>query len=355
MNESGQIASSLLTEHLRYTPLALIDDIINSINALLYRAVAAVENGLLNTPPPSLGFGRQRPSHADAIPETDGDGNILYPDAKAEIDEGVQKLETLLEATVDKNFDKLEIYALRNVLTVPEDVVRWVRLPHYENLNLNIPSDHPTPSSLNSQRRKLHETQKLHRLLLAESTRNELLLTQLHSLLSPPTSSSPSKSTITPPNPSPFTLLTAPPASQILSLSLTPQTTQAHPPSNPPLTTTIGFTTSQLPALRSLLSELRPKLASLSHPSPTAGPPGVSTHDTAQDARTHYINSQVRRHLTDTRGLELDERGGVRDGEWQGGGRKVGGEEVADMEGVVGLLGGDEEGDEEDEGRERRK
>ena len=37
-----------------------------------------------------------------------------------------------MEATVDKNFDKLEIYMLRNLLTVPEDVLPWVRLRHYE-------------------------------------------------------------------------------------------------------------------------------------------------------------------------------------------------------------------------------
>lgn len=43
----------------------------------------------------------------------------------------MHQLETLLENTIDKNFDKLEIYTLRNVLTVPEDLVPWVRLEHY--------------------------------------------------------------------------------------------------------------------------------------------------------------------------------------------------------------------------------
>jgi kinetochore protein Mis12/MTW1 len=33
---------------------------------------------------------------------------------------------------VDRNFDKLEIYVLRNVLHVDEELVPWVRLGHYE-------------------------------------------------------------------------------------------------------------------------------------------------------------------------------------------------------------------------------
>lgn len=44
----------------------------------------------------------------------------------------MHQLETLLEATVDKAFDKFEIYVLRNILTVPEDLLGWIRLKHYE-------------------------------------------------------------------------------------------------------------------------------------------------------------------------------------------------------------------------------
>ena len=50
----------------------------------------------------------------------------------------MHQLETLLESTIDKNFDKLEIYTLRNVLTVPEDLVPWVRLEHYNVSFLGI-------------------------------------------------------------------------------------------------------------------------------------------------------------------------------------------------------------------------
>jgi hypothetical protein len=33
---------------------------------------------------------------------------------------------------VDKSFDKFEIYVLRNIFTVPDDLVNYMRLGHYE-------------------------------------------------------------------------------------------------------------------------------------------------------------------------------------------------------------------------------
>ena len=53
-------------------------------------------------------------------------------DSTAEIENGVHQLETLLEATVDKAFDKFEIWTLRNILTIPDDLAPYVRLGHYE-------------------------------------------------------------------------------------------------------------------------------------------------------------------------------------------------------------------------------
>ena len=49
-----------------------------------------------------------------------------------ELENGVHQLETLLESTVDKSFDKFEIYTLRNILTIPDDLAPWMRLAHYE-------------------------------------------------------------------------------------------------------------------------------------------------------------------------------------------------------------------------------
>lgn len=112
-------------------PQSLIDDIINSINTLIYKAVNAVELGLIQTPPSALGFSKAAAA-SNTIPDTDDKGNPIFPEAKAEIENGVHELETLLEATVDKDFDKFEIYCLRNVLSVPEDVASRIRLAHYE-------------------------------------------------------------------------------------------------------------------------------------------------------------------------------------------------------------------------------
>lgn len=109
------------------TPLqSLIDDIINSVNNFVYQGVGSLETGLLSTPPEKLGF------QAVKAPGEDGAEGIDFPEAKQEIEEGLHKLETLLNSTVDKNFDKFEIYVLRNILSVPADLVNWVRLGHYE-------------------------------------------------------------------------------------------------------------------------------------------------------------------------------------------------------------------------------
>lgn len=109
---------------------SLIDDIINAVNSIVYQAIEALENGLLQIPPRSLGFARDHAS--TSISDAHGDGNIENPEASAEIENGVHQLETLLESTVDKSFDKFEIYTLRNILTIPDDLAPWMRLGHYE-------------------------------------------------------------------------------------------------------------------------------------------------------------------------------------------------------------------------------
>ena len=50
----------------------------------------------------------------------------------------MHKLETLLQSTVDKNFDKLEIFVLRNILSVDEELAPWVQLSHYEVGSLRV-------------------------------------------------------------------------------------------------------------------------------------------------------------------------------------------------------------------------
>lgn len=126
-----------------------------------------------------------------------------------------------------------------------------------------------------------------------------------------------------------------------------------------PLSTTTAFALSQLPAMKALLSELRPALHTLSSPhSPASFYPDPNlSNEGREDAkswrrqRVEYVESQTRRLHENVRGLELGPQGAVRDGEWQEEGRRVGRAEVEALERVVGLVGGGGVGGEEmDEG-----
>ena len=104
----------------------MLDDIINTVNELVCRAVNAVEAGLNAAPATSLGFAAPITTTQDGLEDSSSS------DARAEIEIGVHQLETLLETSIDKNFDKLEIYVLRNILTVPQELAPYMRLRHYE-------------------------------------------------------------------------------------------------------------------------------------------------------------------------------------------------------------------------------
>lgn len=129
-----QITTALLTEHLRYTPLTLLDDIINTVNELVYQAVNNIETALLNVSPDQLGFS---PPPSQSLKTPEAIEEALEAAARTEIEGGIVKLESLLNATVDKDFDKLEIYTLRNLLTVSnakedEGLEDWIMLDHYK-------------------------------------------------------------------------------------------------------------------------------------------------------------------------------------------------------------------------------
>ncbi|KAG0231026.1 hypothetical protein BGW42_000544 [Actinomortierella wolfii] len=102
----------LLTEHFGYSPLSFVDDVINSINNLIYQASMALQ-----------AYAEQEMADMDPT---------LIECAKC-----IHRFETLLEAAVDKNFDRFELYALKNIFGVPEDVD--IVLPHYEALDFDIP------------------------------------------------------------------------------------------------------------------------------------------------------------------------------------------------------------------------
>lgn len=245
---------------------------------------------------------------------------------KNEIENGVHQLETLLEAKIDKNFDKFEVYALRNILSVPPEVRNWVKLGHYEGLNFIVGEDAPSSESISLQRRKLRETQKLHALLEAETARNDATISALRTLLSGQgmKKESEDESMVTEP---PFAFLQK-------KGDLTGD-------GKLPISTTTSFTLSQLPALKSLLKDLQPRLKELK----SGGQVGEGEKSWRRE-RLEFIETETRRHLENVRGLELGEQGEVRDGEWQGEGRKLAKGEVEDLERVVGLVAGGDAMDE---------
>ncbi|KAI4673599.1 uncharacterized protein J4E88_008655 [Alternaria novae-zelandiae] len=354
MASAKQQENMLLTEHFTWPPISLIDDIINAINEVLYRCTDSFETGLSSADPSLLGFADLYASQ-NRTPAKDEDGNDVYPEARLEIEEGVLKLETLMENAVDKNFDKLEIWTLRNVFALgrgkgqDEGLAEWVRLGHYENLEPPSKNSTLTPEALYTLRRKLIETQKLNAALLAEKTRNETQIARLRALLTP--STLPKRESLTSTagdneqegQAAPFAFLTHAPAAKEIGIQSLPHTNGEKnleknsngdtKPTHTPLTTHTTFTTTQLPYLRQLLASLKPHLANTALPSNASSP---HTHVQPKDKeeltreRKIYVESQSKRVL-ERRGV--DTKDGV-EGVWEGGSR-VGSEEVRGLEGLV--------------------
>ena len=336
---SAPADTTFLTEHFAYRPAvsnsadgifsllmslqALIDDIINSIITLSFKATEAVEKGLLAANPSYLGF--KIPLNQDS-PEAQEAARVTTDAAKHEIENGVHQLETLLEAKIDKNFDKLEVFAIRNHLNVPPEVTDWVRLSHYDGLVFADNKDAPSTDMVTMQRKKLRETQKLHSLLLAETAKNEATIAELKSLL---LNQGPKKEQDT-------EMEETYPAFAFLQNKGAITGDVSHP-----VTTTASFAISQLPALKSLLENLKPRLDELANGNGKQGLVGEE-EKTWRRERLEFIEKETKRHLENVRGLELGEMGEVRDGEWQGEGRKLGKGEVDDLERVAGMVGGGE-------------
>ncbi|KAG0260780.1 hypothetical protein BG011_001619 [Mortierella polycephala] len=114
----------LLTEHFGFAPLSFVDDVINSVNNMIYQASMALQEFIES-------------EMENVVAGHYGDMNIdPNLDPKDESGKCMHKFETLLESAVDKNFDRFELYALKNIFGVPEDVD--IVLPHYEALDFEI-------------------------------------------------------------------------------------------------------------------------------------------------------------------------------------------------------------------------
>ncbi|EGU84852.1 hypothetical protein FOQG_06025 [Fusarium oxysporum f. sp. raphani 54005] len=314
----------LLTEHFGYPPVSLLDDIINTVNVLADRALDSVERLLLSIPPQSLGFSNKHASK-DGTP-------VLPPDeaAKLEIEHGTHQLETLLNASIDKNFDLFELYTMRNILTVRPDDQPYMRLAHYDGLDFSGSEgpDRPTTESVTALRRRLHASQRLHTALESERARNDALLGKLRSVLGVvPGNVKAEEGQAQAPDGSAFGFLRD-------------KTSLQAAGADKPIATTTEFTLSQLQALRALSTSLRTLL-------PDLGPTDADTsmEDASSSSRTwrrervEYVEGASRKYLETARGLELGDQGEVRDGEWQGEGRKITRSDVEGLEQVAAMLG----------------
>lgn len=148
MQQHQQQQQQILTEHLTYTPLSFVDDVINAVNTLLYQAVEALEQFLTN-------------------------GSNAQGD---EIALGIHQLETLLENAVDRNFDKFELYVLRNVFAMPQDLEPYFLLQHHHGIAFDkLDGEADMSIKVHDARQKLLATQKLNRVLRAQERSNARL------------------------------------------------------------------------------------------------------------------------------------------------------------------------------------
>ncbi|KAA8911624.1 Mis12 protein-domain-containing protein [Sphaerosporella brunnea] len=138
-------STAVVTEHLGWTPLTLVDDIINSLGELMYGGVESLENMLMSFPPEVLGF----KTPAGTIRDTDDSGAPEWTEDEAnEIQKGITQLETLWENAIDSNFDKFEIFVMRNIMAIEPELVPWVRLEHHKDLDFGSLPAAPTSDSM---------------------------------------------------------------------------------------------------------------------------------------------------------------------------------------------------------------
>lgn len=203
-------------------------------------------------------------------------------------------------------------------------------------MNFKLPADAPTIETIRLQRSKVQEAQRLNRLLTAESSKNTAIINRLRSLRGLPPKSVPGTSKTVEQSRTNDTADTYPVFAHLENKAgLTDGT------GDTPLSTNAAFVLSQLPALKSLLAELKPQEGLLGEGG-KADPniAGGQAEKSWRKQRVEYIETQTRRHLEKVVGLELGKNGEVGDGEWQAEGRKLAKGEVQDLERMVEMMGG---------------
>lgn len=270
------------------------------MNELVFKAIDRLEEALSNASSDVLGYAPPHDEEAVDLDESSREAALAELKQK-EIDIGIMQLESLLNAIVDKDFDKFEIYTLRNILAVGHqedvDLARWIRLSHYQDLTVEPGLQQISPEEVQLQRRKRHETAKLNIMLKEEKARNEAVIEQLQSMLNKDESA-------------PLSLLA-----------------MASQPSPLQASQGVAYILDQLPAIQQCLAELK---ASLAQPVSSAR----LDADSSTAKRRRYLQQQSVKAL-ELRGLTIEGSDQALPAR-----RMVNKDEVEGLEAVVQSLGG---------------
>ena len=190
----------------------------------------------------------------------------------------------------------------------------------------------PTKASIQTQRKKLHQTRKLNRSLKQECAQNEAIISQLKTILSTTQEAKSAggkggeaNAARRPDRDLDLTFLTSSPAAQQLQVAIAAGSSTKRTP----FTTNMTFILSQLPALQEALKRLRPKLATL--------PKSADEMQYTKDERQEYIDSRIRLHLERTGQLVVDN-----DENPVTAGRRIDPAEAQALETVAGMFAGNQ-------------
>jgi kinetochore protein Mis12/MTW1 len=146
-------------------------------------------------------------------------------------------------------------------------------------VSFSASEDAATVDSVQLLRRKLNASRTLSKSLTEEQNRNAAIIQQLRVLESETSERS-------------LSFLTKSTGAQNLNVTADSRS----------LTTNTTFTMSQLPALKALLAEIRPRLASL----PAVGTTIGSARDEIRQERREYIEQRTKAHLERNGGMMTD-------------------------------------------------
>lgn len=188
-----------------------------------------------------------------------------------------------------------------------------------QNLSFPPTNDAPSPESVQLLRRKAAASQNVTAKLLAETARNDAIIAQMQALTAPKAQEEDSAAEAQSLNQPNFSFLNSSPSSRALGIS-----TDQSP--NHVLTTNTTFTLSQLPALKAILADLRPRLTGLQ----SIGDQDGARNERRQERRD-YIEQRTRSHL--------DQHGAVHaDNAHAFNGRRIDQDEVDAMEKVASIF-----------------